>query len=107
MHIKIYVTKELNDYQKNKLKVQALLQEASTAKSLISTKSILIATQRIHKIETVFNRLHDEDKKAVELIFFKQHSQIYAQVNDNITKDMYYNAKNKMLYLTALEFDLI
>lgn len=74
---------------------------------MISTRSILIATQRIHKIETVFNRLHDEDKKAVELIFFKQHSQIYTQVNDNITKDMYYNAMNKMIYLTALEFDLI
>lgn len=74
---------------------------------MISTRSILIATQRIRQIETVFNKLHDEDKKAVELIFFKQHSQIYAQVNDNITKDMYYNAKNKMLYLTALEFDLI
>ena len=29
------------------------------------------------------------------------------EANDNITKDMYYNIMNKMIYLTALEFELI
>lgn len=29
------------------------------------------------------------------------------EVNDNITKDMYYNIMNKMIYLTAIEFELI
>ena len=45
--------------------------------------------------------------QAVKKIFFEHHSQIYAEVNDNITKDMYYNIMNKMIYLTALEFELI
>lgn len=82
-------------------------EELQNSKSNTSTRTLLIASRRINQIETVYNKLPKEDKQAVKKIFFEHHSQIYAEMNDGITKDMYYNIKNKMIYLTAIEFDLI
>ena len=103
LHIKNYVKNELYDYEKNK----KMIKELQNSKSNTSTRTLLIANRRINQIETVYNKLPKEDKQAVKKIFFEHHSQIYAVVNDNITKDMYYNIMNKMIYLTALEFELI
>lgn len=103
LHIKNYVKNELYDYEKNK----KIVKELQNSKSNTSTRTLLIASRRISQIETVYNKLPKEDKQAVKMIFFEHHSQIYAEVNDNITKDMYYNIMNKMIYLTALEFELI
>lgn len=100
LHIKKYIQTELYDYRKNKKLIDTL--DNST-----STRTFLLAIQRINKIDKVFNNLSNEDKKAVEKIFFEKHNQVYAEMHDNITKDMYYNIKNKMIYLTAIEFDLI
>ena len=72
-----------------------------------STRAYLLAIQRINKIEKVLNNLPKEDKEAVKKIFFEKHNQVYAEMNDGITKDMYYNIKNKIIYLTAIEFELI
>ena len=101
LHIKNYVKKELYDYKKNKNKLDEI-QPTS-----ISTRTILIATQRIEQIEKVYSNLSKEDKKMVDKIFFEKCSQIYMETNYYITKDMYYNAMNKILYLVATEFELI
>lgn len=101
LHIKNYVKKELYDYRKNKNKLEEI---QSTS---ISTRTILIATQRLEQIEKVYNELSKEDKKMVEKIFFEKCNQVYMETNYYITKDMYYNTMNKMLYLLATEFDLI
>ena len=103
LHIKNYVKTELYDYEKNK----KIIKELQNSKSRTSTRSILIASRRISQIEKVYNKLPKEDKQAVRKIFFEHHSQIYAEMNDFITKDMYYNIMNKMIYLTAIEFELI
>ena len=103
LHIKNYVKNELYDYEKNK----KMIKELQNSKSNTSTRTLLIASRRINQIETVFNKLPKEDRQAVRKIFYEHHSQIYAEANDNITKDMYYNIMNKMIYLTALEFELI
>ena len=100
LHIKNYIQTELYDYKKNKKIIE-------TINNNTSTRTILLAIQRLSKIDKVYNSLPKEDKKAVEKIFFEKHNQIYAEMHDNITKDMYYNIKNKMIYLTAIEFDLI
>lgn len=100
LHIKKYVQTELYDYKKNKKFIDSL--EKST-----STRAFLLATQRINKIEKVYNKLPKEDKEAVKKIFFEKHNQVYAEMQDGISKDMYYNIKNKMIYLTSIEFDLI
>lgn len=99
LHIKNYIQTELYDYEENKKIIKKLENK--------STRSILLSIQRLNKIEKVYNKLSPEDKDAVKKIFFKKHNQVYAEMNDNITKDMYYNVKNKMIYLTAIEFDLI
>ena len=100
LHIKNYIKTELYDYKKNKKLINNINNNTST-------RSYLLAIQRINKIERVLNNLPKEDKEAVRKIFFEKHNQIYAEMHDNITKDMYYNAKNKMIYLTAIEFELI
>lgn len=100
LHIKNYIKIELYDYKKNKKLINNI-------NNSTSTRTYLLAIQRINKIDKVLNSLSNEDKEAVKKIFFEKHSQVYAETNDYITKDMYYNIKNKMIYLTAIEFDLI
>lgn len=100
LHIKKYIQTELYDYKKNKKLINTL--EKST-----STRSFLLAIQRLSKIEKVYNNLPKEEKEAFEKIFVERHNQVYAEMHDNITKDMYYNIKNKIIYLIAIEFDLI
>ena len=100
LHIKKYIQTELYDYKKNKKIIDNL--EKNT-----STRAFLLATERIYKIEKVLNNLPKEDKEAVKKIFFEKYNQIYAEMHMGISKDMYYNIKNKMIYLTAIEFDLI
>ena len=100
LHIKKYIQTELYDYKKNKKIIDTL--DYNT-----STRTLLLANQRLNKIEKVYNNLSNEEKETVKKIFFEKHNQIYAETHDNITKDMYYNMKNKMIYLTAREFDLI
>ena len=101
LHIKKYIQTELYDYKKNKKLIANLEREN------IQTRTFLLAIQRLNKIDKVINSLSNEDKEAVEKIFFEKHNQVYAEMHDGITKDMYYNIKNKMIYLTAIEFDLI
>ena len=100
LHIKNYVRKELNDYKKNKNKLNKL--DINT-----STRAILIAAQKIQQIENVLNKLSKEDTKMVEKIFFEKNSQIYMETQYYVTKDMYYNTMNKIIYLVAVEFELI
>lgn len=100
LHIKKYIQTELYDYKKNKKLIDTL-------DNNISTRTYLLAIQRINKIEKVLNNLPKEEKAAVEKIFFEKHNQVNAEIQDGLTKDMYYNIKNKMIYLTAIEFDLI
>ena len=100
LHIKKYIQTELYDYKKNKKLIDIVDNNTST-------RAYLLAIQRINKIEKVLNNLPKEDKEAVKKIFFEKHNQVYAEMNDGITKDMYYNIKNKIIYLTAIEFELI
>lgn len=101
LHIKKYIQTELYDYKKNK-KLIVMLEKEN-----VSTRTFLLATQRLNKIDKVYNNLSKEEKEAFEKIFIEKHNQVYAEMHDNITKDMYYNIKNKIIYITAIEFELI
>lgn len=100
LHIKNYVKKELYDYKRNKNKLNEL--DKST-----STRTILIATQKIQQIENILNKLSKEDTKMVEKIFFERNSQAHMEAYYYVSKDMYYNTMNKIIYLVAQEFELI
>lgn len=127
-HIRSYIKKELYNYEYNKKKLADLQEEIiestttadgqprgnstsdstfQKAEKLISSRSILIVTKKIQNIENAINKLNKEEQEMAKIIFFKGHKQVYAQMHDNITKDMYYNVMNKTIYLTALEFEVI
>lgn len=124
-HIKKYIKTELYNYEKNKKKINEIRDDIidetpyndgqprgngisdSTAKKadkLITTRAILIATEKVRNIDRALQRLNEQERRDVELIFFKGHSQKYAETYDNISKDMYYNLMDKMIYLTAVEY---
>lgn len=125
-HIKEYIKNELYSYVDNKNLIEELrrdtLEEGTLppdgqprgnqvsspterkAIKLTSTRTLLIAEKKVKQIEKARNRLIPEEQEIVDIIFIKGHSQIYAQMHDNISKDSYYNAMNKMIYYTAVEY---
>lgn len=104
LHIKNYVKQELYDYKKNKNFIEELQNKQSNE---LTTKTLLIATRKINQIENVIQNLSSEEKELIEIIFFKKTNQTKAEMYYYISKDAYYNTMNKMLYLTAIEFNLI
>lgn len=128
-HVKIFIEGELTDYRKTKVLLKklraAILNSSSTnnnvyiknnspsnptaskAEELVSSREIVILESRITNIENVMERLNDEEKRTVDIIFNKGHTYSYASIYDGITKDMYYYMKRKMVYLTAKEYGLI
>lgn len=101
-HIKKYIMAELYNYEENKRKINKMVVEEK-GKS-ITTRGMLIAIEKVKNIERALDQFSDQEKEDIKKIFFKGHSQIYAEVNDGISKDMYYHLKDKMIYLTAIEY---
>lgn len=97
-HVRQFVKQELNDYNRNKQRI-AMLKG--------NTKSLILANERISQIEKVFDSLNAEDREVAELIFVRHYSQKKAETMSGISYRMYYNAMNKILYLTAEEMELI
>lgn len=128
-HIKEYIKNELYSYVDNKNLIEELrvnITEESPppadgqprgnqtsnptegkAIRLTNTRTLLIAEKKVQQIERALSRLVPEEQEVVDIIFVKGHSQIYAQMHDNVSKDSYYNAMNKMIYYTAIEYGQI
>lgn len=128
-HIKEYVKNELYQYWDNKETLKKLEQDIldespppadgqprgnsvgnSTERKAIniinlkSTKSILTAEKKLRGIERAFKRMLPEEMEVVKAIFKEGQNQIYAQMRNGISKDVYYNTMNKIIYITAQEF---
>lgn len=101
-HIRQFVKKELMDYKKN----QKLLSKLSR-KSGINTREVALISLRLSQIEKVFDSLSEEDKEAAEIIFYSQYTQVGAEIAKGISKAAYYNTMNKVIYLVAVEMDLL
>lgn len=97
-HVRQYVKRELMDYKSNK----HLLAEYKG-----STRGLILVNKRLAQIENVLQTLNKEDREAAELIFIKQYSQAGAEIATGLSKAAFYNAMNKVIYLTAKEMDLI
>lgn len=100
-HIRQYVKKELMDYKKNKQLMQDI------KKYNVDSKGLILASRRIAQIEAVFQRLNEEDRRAAEAIFIEKYGQVGAEVSKGISKNAYYNAMNKVIYLVAVEMELM
>ena len=97
-HVRQYVKKELMDYKANK----KLLKKCKG-----NTRDIILVNVRLTQIENVLSRLNAEDREAAELIFFDQYTQSGAEIAKGISKAAYYNAMNKVIYLVAVEMNLV
>jgi hypothetical protein len=72
-----------------------------------NTKALLLAEKRLKQIDNVLDSLNEEDRETAEIIFFEQYTQAGAEMAKNVTKAMYYNCMNKVIYLVAKEMELI
>ena len=97
-HVRQYVKKELMDYKNNKKLM---------AKYKGDTRGLILANMRLSQIENVLNTLNKEDREAAELIFIDKYTQSGAEIAKGLSKAAYYNAMNKVIYLVAVEMDLI
>lgn len=97
-HIRQFVNKELLDYKANKKLLKSYKGD---------TRGLLIASTRLCQIEKVFKELNEEDKEIAELIFFEKYTQAKAETTEHIPKSLYYTVKSKVIYLTAIEMELI
>ena len=103
-HLRNYIKQELYDYNRNK---QILHELTSQKSNQVATKTLLILTKKINNIEKVYKKLNENEKELFNIIFEKGCNQLYAKTYYNITKDMYYNAMNKIIYLVAQEYEQI
>jgi len=127
-HIKEYIEKELYNYIDNQNLIKELKEDIyynsiendgqprgnqtsnpteQKATKLVDTRSILIAEKKIKQIDKALNRLIPEEQEIAKSIFFKGHTQIFAQMHENISKDTYYHVRNKTIYYTAIEYGQI
>lgn len=97
-HVRQYVKKELMDYKTNKKLV---------AKYKGDTRGLILANMRLAQIDNVFNSLNKEDREAAELIFIDKYTQSGAEIAKGLSKAAFYNAMNKVIYLVAVEMELI
>lgn len=128
-HIKSYITSELYNFENNKKMLKELQEQILYAsggssdgqpkgtttsdityqkvEKLTSSRSILIVTDKINKVERAITKLSIDEKEIAEMIFFKGYTQLYAETHYYISKRVYYNVKNKLIYLTAIEYNMI
>ena len=97
-HVRQYVKKELMDYKANKRLI---------AKYNGDTRGLILANMRLAPIDNVLNSLNKEDREAAELIFIDKYTQSGAEIAKGLSKAAYYNAMNKVIYLVAVEMELI
>ena len=101
-HIKKYVKVELYNFNKTKKLIKDMRKD-----KLVSSHSLLIAERKITQIQSVLDRLNEDQRKIAEIIFFKHYSQTKAELEEYISYDSYYWTMNKVIYLVAEEMDLI
>ena len=124
-HIKSYITFELYNYnnyvkkikeEKNNIINSSAYNDGqprgnqtsnSTLDKVIkmeNSNKIKIYEDKIKKMDRAFNNLKTDEIKIAEIIFKKGYSQLYAENYEYIGKETYYNIKNKLIYLTAIEY---
>ena len=97
-HIRQFVKRELMDYKDNKRLIDNYEGD---------TRGLILVNKRLAQIDAVLSRLNKEDKEAFYIIFVDKYTQTGAEIAKGLGKAAYYNAMNKIIYLTSKEMDLI
>ena len=69
----------------------------------LNSRAILVTANKIMQIENVIKMLTEEEKEVFKVIFKDRLSHIQAYATKKITKDMYYQIRGKVVWLTAYE----
>lgn len=73
-----------------------------------SDADIIVLTKKVEAISRAYKKLKDWEAELAESIFTYGHTQVYCQMHKPYyMKDTYYNVKNKLIYYTAIEFELM
>lgn len=70
----------------------------------MTTRRIMTLERNVKDIDNVRERLDEYEREIFDLIFKKKMNWRQAETEKNLMKDSYYNIKNKIVYLTAIEF---
>lgn len=70
----------------------------------MSTRAMIEASRRISYVSEAMKRLSKDEQEVVDYIFRDKLSQKQAETRHYISPDSYYNTKNKIIYLTAVEY---
>ncbi len=97
-HIRQFVKRELMDYKDNKRLIENYEGD---------TRGLILVNKRLAQIDAVLSRLNKEDKEAFNIIFIDKYTQTGAEIAKGLGKAAYYNAMNKIIYLTSKEMNLI
>lgn len=97
-HIRQFVKRELMDYKDNKRLIENYEGD---------TRGLILVNKRLAQIDAVLSRLNKEDKEAFYIIFVDKYTQTGAEIAKGLGKAAYYNAMNKIIYLTSKEMDLL
>lgn len=73
----------------------------------LNSRAILVTANKIMQIENVIKMLNDNEKEVFEAIFKERLNNIQAYTKLKIGKETYYNARNKIICLTAYELGYI
>ena len=97
-HVRQYVKKELMDYKSNKKLIKNYKGD---------TRSLILINKRLSQIEAVLENLNEEDREVAGFIFFDHYTQAGAETAKHVPKSMYYTVMGKVIYLTAIEMNLL
>ena len=73
----------------------------------LNSRAILVTANKIMQIENVIKLLNDAEKNVFKVIFYDRLNHHEAYSTKNITKDIYYQTKTKIIWLVALEMGYI
>lgn len=73
----------------------------------LNSRAILVTANKIMQIENMQKMLNNYEKEVFEVIFKEKRNNVQAYMQKGITKDMYYNLRNKIVWLTAMEMGYV
>lgn len=73
----------------------------------LNSRAILVTANKIMQIENVIKMLNEDEREVFEIIFKDRMSNVQANLRKGIGKHTYYDFRNNIIKLTAIEMGYI
>ena len=73
----------------------------------LNSRAILVTANKIMQIENVLRMLNNDEKDVFETIFKERLDRLQAYEQKNISYNMYYNVRKKVIWMVAYEMGFI